>query len=124
MTRQEFIIDTLKPYLLDSSLCAVKNGQCKYRTGDGRMCAVGKHIKEYQDRFDNGYFLLDQVLAVPDVLTPEAAAQNLHGYQWGSIQAVHDRIGLEDLSKIVAVEINRVERLCEVDLTELKELLK
>lgn len=121
MTRQEFIINNLKPYFLDPSTCGYENGACKYKTKDGRMCVFGKNLVKYHKSWENlsSYELIDGY--GESILTEEAAAQNLSSDQWQAIQEVHDQLATNPNLTKRRIEFLEIE--CEVDLTELKELL-
>lgn len=52
--RLAFLEDTVKYYSEDTQRRATApKGGCKYRTEDGRMCAIGRHLITYDSRFDS-----------------------------------------------------------------------
>jgi hypothetical protein len=124
MNKQEFIINTLKPYFLDKSLCATALNEdsgttvCRYRTADGRKCAVGQHIPdEKYDQKIEGDGISDEIM---DMMTKEAKQTISSQDEWTTIQLIHD--GLAQNTKDLLRRIYDCEVACTVDLTELKEL--
>jgi hypothetical protein len=101
MTR-EFILDTLLPYFLDPTTCAVNGDACEYKTKDGRMCAVGKHIDpdKYSPAMqgDAGELFADFGM---DILTKEAQEQNIPEDIWFVMQGVHDGLAMKNHDNVV-----------------------
>jgi hypothetical protein len=46
--RREFFWDTINFYRADLNRRAVEFGSCKYRTSDGRSCAIGRYLTDKQ----------------------------------------------------------------------------
>jgi hypothetical protein len=115
MNKQEFIINTLKPYFLDKNTCAVEDGKCSYRTSDGKKCAVGKYIP------DSKYWDGIELKVLEEVLPFVSSEVELSLQEWKLVRSVHDDLGLgfptASLRGLAEIEV-----WSKVDLTELKEL--
>lgn len=139
MDKQQFIINTIKPYLLDPSKCAFKVDpfedededmaspiKCLYRTKDGLKCALGQHIRDeaYDIRMEesNASDVLKEF--GHDILTEEADEMGFDGPQWDTIQRVHDKIAGAYKKETFNAIVRECETACNVDLGELKELYK
>ena len=93
-TKEQFVTETLIGYVQDPTTCSIsENGRCQYQTKDGRKCAFGKYLKEYEEEYEDQSAdnLLFQYSA-SKLLTPEAAEQNLSSKEWMTIQFFHDRV--------------------------------
>lgn len=99
MSKEEFIIQTLKPYFLNPSICGVDvKGDCQYITPCGKKCAVGRYmvggpwvetelnIEQLVDGSQGPEFTLEQML------TEEANSVGLSPIEWGLIQQIHDTL--------------------------------
>ena len=122
-TRQEFIIDTLKPYFINSSTRGVRRqgGVCVYLSDNGNKCPIGIHMKrgEWQQYRGTASTLFNRY-KMADILTDEALEQKFSITQWHSIQRIHDNMIESDH----LIEIEDCENECAVNLSELKELQK
>jgi hypothetical protein len=68
MNKQEFLQDLIDYYSEDTSRRAANsNGQCKYRDGKGRKCAIGRWISEskYSPEMES-QFLIQIIYSLPD----------------------------------------------------------
>lgn len=122
-TKQQFLIDSLKPYLLDRNLCGIgADGTCRYQTIEGKKCAIGQYIRpELYNREIEATYLSD--LLEMDIFTPEFTEQHLTRNEAEKMQRVHDAwAGKSPLGNIID-NITQLENEAEVDLTELKELI-
>ena len=99
MSKEEFIIQTLKPYFLNPSICGVDvKGNCLYITPCGKKCAVGRYmvggpwvetemnIHQLVDGREGCEFTLEQML------TEEANSVGLSVNEWSLIQRTHDSL--------------------------------
>lgn len=108
--RKEFLEDTWKYYAEDVSRRAIEGNKCKYKTEDGRKCAIGRHMT--YDKYDpsiegNGITLGGVAMLIPnDIL-------NLGLDFLVRIQLLHDcndnwnDHGLSDHGENVVGEIER-----------------
>ena len=67
----DFLEDTVKYYSEDISRRAVKNSSCRYRTNDGRKCAIGRFIPDdlYNEKIEE--HCIDEIFkykCIPDEL--------------------------------------------------------
>jgi hypothetical protein len=125
MNNQEFIIHTLKGYFTNPETIAYDSGrsECMYRGPNGTKCALGQHIRDDAYSIHMEDTSASQVLEDhPNCLTDEAKAQNLSSGVWLRIQMVHDL--LEKDPERVPDAITNLEKIAEVDLSELKALVK
>lgn len=123
-TRQQFIIDTLKPYFTGEMNRAQEHTEdgylCTYLNKNGDKCALGQHMLDGEwQKCRGGASTLFSIYKPEEVLTPEAFQQGLSTKQWDSIQNVHDNMFNCHSEKYLAW----CEDECEVDLTELRELM-
>ena len=119
MTKQQFIIDQLKPYFEDPSTCGYDSDlqRCQYITADGKMCAVGKNLIDPKSTI-NGYGLTHVLGEDQENLKPEARGKLLE-VEWDDVQSIHDSI------KGSGTLMDRIEKLeldSGVNLQELKDL--
>lgn len=130
MTRQEFIIETLKPYFLDTTKCAIirigSGSFCMYRTEDGRKCAFGQHIRDevYHESMETNEASNVITEFGVNILSDEAVNQNLTGEQWNTIQRIHDKVSGDSTYEYPPLNtfLEKCEQYCMVDLTELKNI--
>lgn len=116
MTKQEFIVKTLKPCFIRPSIRGVsENGQCMYLTKDDKKCAVGSWMKKGEWQYHQGtVYDLFEKYGEEEFLRKEACGI-LSPCEWQAIQVIHDEMDIDD--------IEAVEYSVGVDLTELKQLL-
>lgn len=91
---KQFILDTLLPYKLDPTTCAVRDQLCQYLTEDGRKCAVGKYMKK--GKWQNEQLAFDQLMDKYDInkiLYKKALGYDLDFEVWLVMQKYHDSIG-------------------------------
>lgn len=50
MTKVQIIEQVMEGYIKDPSTRAIEGKKCKYKTEDGRKCAIGRCMKEDNDR--------------------------------------------------------------------------
>tara|TARA_R110000851_G_scaffold107744_1_gene228227 strand:+ start:4307 stop:4705 length:399 start_codon:yes stop_codon:yes gene_type:complete len=128
-TQKQFILDTLLPYKEDPTTCGYEVSSCLYLTGDGKKCAVGKHLitGEWQNHTGDYNGLIDTYNA-EDIFTQEALDQKLPSRVWRAMQFYHDNLALgQNRTKehIVASDsfnrhITEIENALKIELTELR----
>lgn len=126
-TNQQFILDTLLPYKVDPSTCAVSpQGGCEYLTKEGKKCAVGKHMKKGKWQQYSGYFAnIKSNFNVEEVLTKNALKQNLSDSVWITMQEYHDTIARNTLavlnnSENINAIVDELEKITELKFSELR----
>ena len=123
MTKQEFIIKSLKPYFEDTSQCGWNPmlHQGVYTTNDGKKCAVGQYLNT--DKFDKNsgtfHMLASNYVDFNDMFVDEAKNMLLKD-EWAGLQRIHDYLA-EDILDIS--DINEFEMITDTNLTELKQML-
>lgn len=136
MTKEEFVIQTLKPYFLNPSNCGVDvKGDCQYITPCGKKCAVGRHmvggpwvetelnIEQLIDGSQGPKYTLEQML------TEEANSVGLSPIEWGLIQQIHDTVARikNDVSgyqhTFCENRLSNLETEMNINLRELHKLL-
>ena len=120
---QQFIIDTLLPYKEDKSNCGIDDGgTCLYLTEDGKMCAVGKHLKPNEDAqdFDGDVFDLDAKYNLSEILTDEANEYGFTMIVWKKMQIYHDNIATGRSTSKVNEPLEELEEKLNIDLSILK----
>jgi len=107
-SRQQFIIDTLVPFLNKERPFAYEAKSCVYlSTKTGACCAVGMHMQpgpwqEYIGAAQSVFANWEQ----DDVLTEEAAAMEFDPSFWDKIQTVHDRAALKENGTLMVDDIS------------------
>jgi len=93
-SKRDFILETLLPYKLDPSTCAIdSSGYCEYLTEDGRKCAIGKHmLPGIWQKYSRPLVALFMEYNKEEMLTKEANDMNLKNIEWYAIQHYHDSI--------------------------------
>ena len=127
--KKQFIIDTLKPYFLDSTLCAVEGNTCKYLTKVGKTCAIGRHLDPTHPNYRKvshtrgDVFILHGRYNLNNVLKSEAK-YILSIDEWRAVQVIHDNLA-DSFSNIpdIVFSIDALEKITHTDLSELKSLL-
>ena len=127
MEKQQFIIDTLKPYFTDVDNCGFEDGTCKYITLDGRMCAVGVHLDTEREDYKE---ISSQITTVncllakygEDILKKESQ-KILFPKEWKMMQSIHDSIAVNDSSNLY-IELEILEKSSGANLSELRNLIK
>lgn len=128
MNKREFIISTLKPYLLNKNLCGynVEYKTCQYLTDDGKMCAVGKWLDKSHPNYisvsqsNRSVTGLDSEYILNNLLKKEAK-DILNIEEWYNIQCVHDSISTGGYN-MIEKNLQKLEYISGTDLSELKEL--
>lgn len=126
--RQKFIINTLLPYFKDPSKLAVDGrGKCRYKTEDGRKCAIGQHIdgRKYKERMEgNSAFALTR--DYPNCFKP-SFTYKATGFD---LSNPDDRVALNKIQRVhdfypddSEYHLEDLEEHLEIDLSELKEYL-
>lgn len=122
MTRkQEFVINTIQPYLDDHSKCAIYKGECVYLAPDGRKCALGKWLREeisqsVRDSIMDASSLFSYYDG-DDALVPEARGI-LSEREWQDVQVMHDayanaNVEEPDMSELYPQSLFRTYRVIE-----------
>lgn len=96
-SRQQFIIDTLVPFLNKERPFAYEAKSCVYlSTKTGACCAVGMHMQPgpWQEHIGEALSVFAN-WEQDDVLTEEAAAMEFEPWFWNKIQSVHDIAALK-----------------------------
>lgn len=130
MDKKQFVLDTLLPFFINPSSCAVvqnDNGDksCLYRAAGNKRCALGKHIRDdaYNPEMENKG--ASEVLQMwPDCLTPEAHAMGFTDWQWAYIQSIHDGLAANGFNPALTHYIEDLENSLKISLPELKEFIK
>ena len=84
----DFLENTVKYYSEDTSRRAADNYSCRYRTSDGRKCAIGRHIPDelYNEKIEeHSIFEIFKYECIPDEL------KELGGIFLCDIQYLHDK---------------------------------
>ena len=121
---KKFILDTLLPYREDPSRCAVvidKEGipRCKYLTDDGRMCAIGKHMKKgIWQKEEASICDILEVWYLEEILTDEAISMGFSEGDWETIQIYHDKLATD--RKMVNSTARVLECRFNIELPELR----
>lgn len=118
---QQFIVDTLKPYFLDTDLCGINDsGDCEYLTEDGKKCALGKHLKkgEWQAHLGTATELFAEY-DMNKILKKSALKFKLTVENWRGVQLVHDWITMCINKEQVIEHISLLEDELKIDLKEL-----
>ena len=97
MTRLHIIKDTADFYSEDVGRRSLDDGECAYKCGDGRMCALGRYIKE-ELIDDETWIKQNNKLAASDLLydDPNAIKDEVPGEIksdikfWIDLQIFHD----------------------------------
>ena len=120
-SQKQFILDTLLPYKEDPKTCAIDDDRCEYLTEDGRMCAVGKHMKkgQWQTEFMD-VSGIDDVFGLKKVLKKSALKQEFTVEQWELIQRYHDKCADYAHIGVINFRVEKLEESFNIDLTELK----
>lgn len=129
MTKQEFVIKSLKPYFLDGTKCGFEKGRCAYVTSDGKMCVAGQWMinpSKYKTQ------LISSIISdkgESNVFKDEAVGI-LSPSEWGLLQSVHDMlaqvkriVGFKSYTKNVSNRLLLLEKVVGIDLTELHNLI-
>lgn len=90
MTKKEFLIDMLDFYTQDVTKRATSGNQCKYKTSDGKKCAIGRHIPD--DKYIpeiEGYGVCGSGIISPFGLLP-IEIQSLEADFLSKVQTLHD----------------------------------
>jgi hypothetical protein len=128
MTKQQFIINTLKPYFLDMNRCGYDMvlNECRYLTSEGKTCAVGKWLDKNNCNYKkiiNGNMKVIAVntkYGLDNVLVEEAKnMMNIH--EWQLVQNIHDNLAKGHLDYSLEY-IQVLEKECNINLVELKDL--
>lgn len=129
MTPLEILEETVAFYSEDIRRRAIYTGGCKYRTPDGRKCAVGRCLENYDRRWEN--------TTVEDIMTGKYDRETAQfkkeydlieqGYNerdvllfWGKIQTLHDNEtywdidGVNDLGKKYIKDVESHIKKCMV----------
>tara|TARA_R110002074_G_scaffold218478_6_gene388946 strand:+ start:207 stop:578 length:372 start_codon:yes stop_codon:yes gene_type:complete len=120
-SQKQFILDTLLPYKEDPTTCAIELGICQYLTEDGRMCAVGKHMKKGTWQTEN--MDVDSIydeFGIEKVLKKSALKQGFTIKQWQLIQSYHDKCSTYSSSGLMNNRVEKLEESLNITLTELK----
>jgi hypothetical protein len=124
MTKQEFIIKSLKPYFEDTTRCGWNPvlHQCEYKTKDGKKCAVGQYLNTNKFDKNGGTFhtLASNYIDFNDMFIDDAKNM-LSKNEWVRLQRIHDYLA-EDVLDIS--DITGFEMITGTDLTELKQMLQ
>ena len=122
-SQKQFILDTLLPYKEDPKTCAIDDDRCEYLTEDGRMCAVGKHMKKgkwQESKFNLSVRAISDCYGLEKALKKSALKQNFTIEQWGYIQSYHDYVATRWSDTLINEEVEKLEESLNIDLTELK----
>jgi hypothetical protein len=91
--KRQFILDTLLPYKQDRNLCGYEGEDCMYLTLDGRMCAVGKHMREGEWQYSSDTIKhLVNTYTMSTILTENAVQVGLTLDEWELLQNYHDNL--------------------------------
>jgi hypothetical protein len=120
-SQKQFILETLLPYKQDPTTCGVFIGSCRYLTGDGKKCAVGKHMKKgpWQKSRKSVGAVLEKYLE-EKVLNKSALNQNFTLSQWYYIQSYHDCFSMQKAPSMLNSIVYKLEQSLNITLTELK----
>lgn len=115
---KKFIIDTLLPYKVYPTTCAIQYDACLYLTSDGRKCAIGKHMKPGPWQKERcTVATLAKKYNLKEILTGEAAEVDLPILSL--MQDYHDSLNNKhNESSLNAVR--KLEELTKYNLSELK----
>lgn len=129
MIKEQFIINTLKPYFLDHNLCGYEtyDNICSYLTLEGKTCAVGKWLDKNNPNYkkiihsNTTVIPIDDSYGLDNVLV-EDAKYILNIVEWRCVQNIHDALAKGDKHKVKSFIIS-LEELTNINFAELKELL-
>jgi hypothetical protein len=95
MTKKEFALAQIAPYFVDPSTCGYNKGAgiCKYITGDGRMCVLGKNLLDPHSGVGSAYETLGPYSNQKEVLKLEAV-DILSNVEWRKLQRIHDELAM------------------------------
>lgn len=132
-SRQQFIIDTLVPFLNKERPFGYQGAACVYlQTETKACCAVGMHMQPgpWQEHIGEALSVFAN-WKQDDVLTEEAAAMEFEPWFWNKIQSVHDIAALkangnahgtaEQLSSAILALLNLYKEVYSEDLKLLTE---
>ena len=126
LIKQEFIIKSLKPYFEDINNCGYDSniGECAYETCDGKKCVVGQYLNTKEFNEDNArfHYIALKYTDFNDILMDDAKYKLTIG-EWNLIQYIHDDLAFVRPSETILCELDRLEIVSNVDLTELKQML-
>lgn len=126
MTKQEFIIKSLKPYFEDRNNCGYDTEAliCKYETFDGKKCVVGQYFNT--DIFKNSKVTFNTICSeyqdFNEILVDEAKNM-LTSIEWRELQFLHDDMAQNGYNSDTEQYLSDIEDLSNVNLTELKQML-
>lgn len=120
-TKEEYLAllnETVQYYSEDTSRRAIVNGACRYKTHDGRMCAVGRCLKEgvidYYHHNSLSVSGLLQYYKEEEILKEEYVGFNERF--WLKLQDLHDDFnywGENSLSPKGELLVERIERFID-----------
>ena len=126
LIKQEFIIKSLKPYFEDRNNCGYDKltHRCEYKTSDGKKCAVGQYLNTDEYNESGGTFnsIGLKYTDFNDILVDEAKNM-LSLKEWSELQMIHDNLAQNSYDMDNVTYLCNMEKLSEVDLTELKQML-
>lgn len=129
MTKREFILDTLLPYLKGERPFGMNGQQCTYLDTEGNRCSVGYHIEdmtkildEYGEVFEGSVSELLNHYGT-GILTQEAQDQDLSIAEWSFIQSLHDSLALENTEQEHLTYLGYLEQFTELEFPELREVI-
>jgi hypothetical protein len=135
MSKQEFFIEQLKPYFLDPTICGYDFGikSCRNITPEGKKCVFGKNLtEEFINSNFSQYDTADELLSNHgfEILIEESRGE-LNVDEWVMLQQIHDRLAYYSMDNMditikdnLLTKISYVENRLDIDLSELKNLIK
>lgn len=123
--QQQFILDTLLPYKLDSSICAIEDKVCSYNMTDGRKCAIGKHMKkgEWQNLASSVSMLMRKYRNMLDeVFTKEFMSYRFSVEVLSAMQQYHDNVASGDIGN-VNYYLTELEKHSGIEFPELRYMV-
>lgn len=105
LTAVQFIEDTVAWFDGHPERLSVDEGQCCYRTDDGRSCAIGRWLVDYKGQMEGSTIHSVIEACGPRVLHP--AIRHLPLHVLTRAQSLHDMLGIGDIREVFEDRLKR-----------------